>query len=120
MLRGLLYCAIACWIAQREREKRPYPSTNLISSLVWQAFLVETENKGVDFVGNRTECALLMLLREWGLSYKALRDTHQNSIERIYGFTSERKMASVLVRTPQSLRLYNKVSHPTTQVLVCP
>ena len=87
---------------------------------MWQAFLVETENKGVDFVGNRTECALLMLLREWGLSYKALRDTHQNSIERIYGFTSERKMASVLVRTPQSLRLYNKVSHPASHVLVCP
>ena len=65
--------------------------------------------KSVDFVGNRTECALLMMLREWGIGYKSLRDSAQDNVEHIYGFSSERKMASVLIRTGSGLRLYNKV-----------
>jgi len=76
---------------------------------------MESEDKAsVEFVGNRTECALLMLLREWGKGYKQIRDENHSSIERIYGFTSERKMASILIRSPQHLRLYNKVRlcHP--------
>lgn len=39
-----------------------------------QAFLIEHDNDTVGFVGNRTECALLMLLRSWGVSYEALRE----------------------------------------------
>jgi Ca2+-transporting ATPase len=30
---------------------------------------IKAENK-VDFVGNRTDCALLMLMRKWGMDYK--------------------------------------------------
>ena len=67
------------------------------------------EKGGIQFVGNRTECALLMLLREWGGNYKDIRDRNHSATERIYGFTSERKMASILIRTPSNLMLYNKV-----------
>jgi len=78
-----------------------------------QALLIESDDKmTVDFVGNRTECALLMLLRDWGKGYKQIRDDNHSAIERIYGFTSERKMASILIRTPDHLRLYNKVLQP--------
>lgn len=43
-----------------------------------QAFLITDEKTGkIDFVGNRTECALLLMLqKEWGQDYKALRDMH--------------------------------------------
>ena len=87
-----------------------------------QALLMETEGKDtVEFVGNRTECALLMLLREWGgKGYKQIRDDNHSAIERIYGFTSERKMASILIRTPESLRLYNKVTTPTPHIPPAP
>uniref|UniRef100_A0A383WGV1 Calcium-transporting ATPase n=1 Tax=Tetradesmus obliquus TaxID=3088 RepID=A0A383WGV1_TETOB len=90
-----------------------------------KAFLIEHSKDLVDFVGNRTECALLMLSRKWGSDYKALRDTHQPKIEQrlgkalrdthqpkieqMYQFTSAKKMASVLLRTsPDSLLLLNK------------
>ena len=33
-----------------------------------QAFLIENDKEHVDFVGNRTECALLMMLRKWEVS----------------------------------------------------
>ena len=74
-----------------------------------QALLLENSEKdSIQFVGNRTECALLILLKDWGANYKEIRDQHHSGTERIYGFTSERKMASILIRTPSSLRLYNK------------
>lgn len=73
--------------------------------------MLETGEKGtIEFVGNRTECALLMLLRDWGGSYKEIRDRNHSNTERIYGFTSERKMASILIRSPEHVRLYNKAS----------
>ena len=39
-----------------------------------QAFLIEHDEDTVDFVGNRTDCALLMLLRSWGASYEDMRE----------------------------------------------
>ena len=40
-----------------------------------KAHLIEGGGAGgsVGFVGNRTECALLMLARKWGANYKAVR-----------------------------------------------
>jgi magnesium-transporting ATPase (P-type) len=74
-----------------------------------QAFLVE-HGELVEFVGNRTECALLMLLRRWGVSYKELREENHPRLAKLYGFSSERKMASVLYAADaNSLHLYNKV-----------
>ena len=79
-------------------------------SLTMQAFLLDKEGR-TEFVGNRTECALLVLLRDWGKDFKAMRDEHSERIEHMYGFSSERKMASVLMRVESGTRLYVKVSH---------
>ncbi|GIL57498.1 hypothetical protein Vafri_12720 [Volvox africanus] len=74
-----------------------------------KAFLVDQDNGTVDFVGNRTECALLVLLRKLGFDYKQLRDEREQDLVKMYGFSSARKMASVLIREPKGvLRLYNK------------
>lgn len=35
--------------------------------------------KKIDFVGNRTECALLVMTRNWDQDYKALRDLHHEA-----------------------------------------
>lgn len=51
-----------------------------------QAFLIEqpqSDGKGpptTDFVGNRTECALLMMARSWGQDYRELRELHHSKI----------------------------------------
>ena len=58
-----------------------------------------TSGPTIEFVGNRTECALLMMLRGWGpkSDYRALRAAHAPRVLREYDFSSLRKMASVLV-----------------------
>jgi len=73
-----------------------------------KAFLIEDDPKNIQFIGNRTECALLMLGKAWGSDYKKLRDTFENDYVKIYGFSSAKKMASILVRKGDVLRLYNK------------
>lgn len=85
-----------------------------------KAFLIEHgPDLPLEFVGNRTECALLALaLRKWGVDYKALRSEaeEKGDIVHLYGFSSAKKMASVLVRQRDArtgaptgnLRLYNK------------
>eukprot|EP00198_Chlamydomonas_reinhardtii_P002721 XP_001692057.1 plasma membrane calcium-transporting ATPase [Chlamydomonas reinhardtii] len=73
-----------------------------------KAFL---ESGVTDFVGNRTECALLVLLRKLGFDYKQLREEREADQIKLYGFSSARKMASVLLRERAAggnLRLYNK------------
>lgn len=53
--------------------------------MIWgmhlQAFLIEHDEDTVDFVGNRTDCALLMLLRSWGVSYEALREVRSGVVD---------------------------------------
>ena len=49
-----------------------------------KAFLIEhAPDLPVEFVGNRTECALLMLGRKWGGDYKALRDQHTPDVAHV-------------------------------------
>ncbi len=114
-----------------------------------QAFLIEHDKETIEFVGNRTECALLMLIRKWLLNYKDLRSKNEERVAQVscapirstyvvtatntvnhskinealsvldtlwlchcmqvFGFSSIKKMASVLVRTETGYRLYNKV-----------
>ena len=45
------------------------------------------------------------------MSYKDLRAKHEPQVANLYGFSSAKKMASVLVRTDNGFRLYNKVPH---------
>ena len=53
-------------------------------------------------------CARKVLCR-LQMSYKALRTEHEPRVTNLYGFSSAKKMASVLVRTDEGFRLYNKV-----------
>eukprot|EP00879_Flechtneria_rotunda_P002036 GHRR01002214.1.p1 GENE.GHRR01002214.1~~GHRR01002214.1.p1 ORF type:complete len:850 (+),score=231.92 GHRR01002214.1:2125-4674(+) len=74
-----------------------------------KAFLIEHGGDlPVEFVGNRTECALLMLARKWGSDYKQLREQCQPQVEQMYQFTSAKKMASVLLRQLDHYLLLNK------------
>lgn len=90
---------------------------NTDSLCVVQAFLVDGGDhtalstvRSVEFVGNRTECALLLMLRGWGHDYKGIRDSHRGSIRKVYTFSSATKMASVLLQMSEdSYRLYVKV-----------
>ena len=76
-------------------KKKPKKLTG--AAAVAAAAAAASSMAGVDFVGNRTECALLLLLRSWGVDYRALRATHGPRVLREYDFSSERKMASVLL-----------------------
>eukprot|EP00798_Chlamydomonas_sp_ICE-L_P007259 gene7259-371_t len=55
-------------------------SPNLLSDLMHnialssKAFLIEDDDGRIEFVGNRTECALLVLMRSWGVDYQELRE----------------------------------------------
>lgn len=71
---------------------------------------MDGEKGSIDFVGNRTECALLVMLKNWGEDYKLVRELNHDKIIEIFGFSSERKMASVLVRKSTGYRLYSKVT----------
>lgn len=48
-----------------------------------QAFLEEETGKSVKLVGNRTECAMLMLMRSWDVDYRNVRNDHQDKIYRV-------------------------------------
>jgi hypothetical protein len=53
------------------------------------------------------------------MSYKDLRTKHEPRVANLYGFSSAKKMASVLVKTDDGFRLYNKVrGHPAIAQLV--
>lgn len=58
-------------------------SLELNFALNSKAFLIEHSADLVEFVGNRTECALLMLGRKWGADYKTVRDLHQPNIAHV-------------------------------------
>ncbi|KAL3138057.1 hypothetical protein ABBQ38_005290 [Trebouxia sp. C0009 RCD-2024] len=70
-----------------------------------QAFLIIKDPAPIGFVGNRTECALLMLLRTWDADYTAIREKFAPMVEKVWDFDSAKKMASVLIRTPDGYRL---------------
>ncbi|GFR47750.1 hypothetical protein Agub_g9515 [Astrephomene gubernaculifera] len=71
-------------------------------------FEIKPDGK-MEFTGNGTECALLLLLhRNFDVDYKAVRHQHEKNMVKMYGFSSAKKMASVLIRLSDRLRLYNK------------
>ena len=51
--------------------------------MVLQAFLIEHDKDTIEFVGNRTECALLMLQRKWLISYKDVRSMNAERIVQV-------------------------------------
>lgn len=105
------------WFSGQQYSRLPAPTDlpktaldaiGLNSSMNSKAFLIEEEDGKVGFVGNRTECALLMMLRKWGINYKDLRSQNDSRVVNLYGFSSLKKMASVLMSTAEGFRLYNK------------
>ncbi|DBB18563.1 hypothetical protein WJX82_010215 [Trebouxia sp. C0006] len=85
---------------------RPHLELNIAMNS--KAFLIEKDDGSIDMVGNRTEGALLMLLRGWGRNYKTVRANRHEDVAQLYGFSSAKKMASVMLKTDSGLRLYNK------------
>ena len=41
---------------------------------------MEGEKGTIEFVGNRTECALLVMLQKWGEDYRAIRDLNHDKV----------------------------------------
>lgn len=75
-----------------------------------KAFLIDATTPGgrVGYVGSSTECALLMMLRSWGIEYNDVRKERERDMVKLFGFTSARKMSSVLLKEGSKYRLYNK------------
>ncbi len=60
-----------------------------------------------------------MLLRGWGRNYKTVRANRHEDVAQLYGFSSAKKMASVMLKTDSGLRLYNKVCSLCSKYLSC-
>lgn len=45
------------------------------------------------------------------MDFKEMRDIFASNVERVYGFSSEVKMASALIRIDSGLRLYTKARY---------
>ncbi|KAG2500891.1 hypothetical protein HYH03_001650 [Edaphochlamys debaryana] len=72
-----------------------------------KAFVLEEKGK-IEFVGNRTECALLQMLKNWGCDYAAVREEYDASLFKMFGFSSAKKMASATIKFSDKFRHYNK------------
>lgn len=62
---------------------------------------LEERSGRIEYIGGRTECALLMLVRDLGLNYETFRKVLKKSIVHIFPFTSKKKRMSTLIRLDQ-------------------
>eukprot|EP01038_Epipyxis_sp_PR26KG_P009748 gene9748-13115_t len=74
---------------------------------------VDSEGKPLDkpsIIGNKTEGAMIMMIRSWGFDYEEVKKAVFNEgIDRIYSFNSEKKRSTaVLHRSDGSVRIYCK------------
>ena len=69
------------------------------------AYLVKKENH-TDFIGTKTECALLVLAEKLGVSYDDVRK--MKPVKKLFPFSSKKKRMSSLIRTESSYRLFCK------------
>lgn len=60
-----------------------------------QAFLIEHDKDTIEFVGNRTECALLMMLRKWNKSYKDVRSANEERVAQVRTHSASHLVAPV-------------------------
>jgi len=68
---------------------------------------IQMQEKGLpDFIGNKTECALLVYSRLLGVDYDEVRK--DSVIEKLYPFSSSKKRMSTLIKTDDGHRLYVK------------
>ena len=60
-------------------------------------------------MGNKTECALLDLVRKWGGSYDQIRqDIPEAKLVKVFTFNSARKMMSTIIQRDDGFRVYTK------------
>jgi Ca2+-transporting ATPase len=83
------------------------------AQLLWQGIAVNstateaTNDKGVvEFVGSKTECALLGLLKTLGIDYLKLRDSIRKT--KLIPFSSARKRMSTVARVPDGEFVFSK------------
>ena len=69
---------------------------------------ISQEEKGIKFIGNPTECSLLVCANKNNISYEELRK--KSKIAAQYQFSSDRKMMSTAVEIGDGYRLYTKGS----------
>lgn len=69
---------------------------------------VSQEKNGFEFVGNPTECSLLVCAKKSGENYENVR--RDTKVVATYGFSSYRKMMSTAVENYEGYRLYTKGS----------
>ncbi|KAH9260976.1 hypothetical protein BASA81_000672 [Batrachochytrium salamandrivorans] len=68
---------------------------------------------GAEQKGNPTDCALLRIVQEMGLSGQQIREEHANQVngfdwgQHVFPFTSSRKRGSVVVKTSSGFRVYS-------------
>jgi Ca2+-transporting ATPase len=72
------------------------------------AFLVLENDGRFTPVGNRTECALLMLMRDWGLDWASHRQQAQPFVRHLFPFSSAIKMASAIQEVDSHNIIYTK------------
>ncbi|KAJ9507543.1 hypothetical protein QJQ45_019083, partial [Haematococcus lacustris] len=73
-----------------------------------KAFLMEQPDGKTEFQGNRTECALLVMLKRWAMDYRTLQQEQKAALFQLFGFSSERKMSSCVMRADTKYVVYNK------------
>lgn len=66
------------------------------------------DERGINFVGNPTECALLVNARKCGFDYKRIRN--QTQIYDLYPFSSDAKNMTTVADTEQGITIYTKGS----------
>ena len=75
-----------------------------------KAFISLNEVGLLDFVGNKTECALLVFCQKLGGDYREIRSA--SVVKQLYAFSSARKRMSVIVAQPDNkpkpFRIYTK------------
>lgn len=92
-------------MGQEFNDKAAYEGTSLADEsrqLLFESIAINStafeetdENGKVEFIGSKTECALLMFARNMGSDYSAIRNTVK--VEELYPFSSKRKRMSTLV-----------------------
>eukprot|EP00201_Polytomella_parva_P013237 CAMPEP_0175051854 /NCGR_PEP_ID=MMETSP0052_2-20121109/8038_1 /TAXON_ID=51329 ORGANISM="Polytomella parva, Strain SAG 63-3" /NCGR_SAMPLE_ID=MMETSP0052_2 /ASSEMBLY_ACC=CAM_ASM_000194 /LENGTH=685 /DNA_ID=CAMNT_0016316199 /DNA_START=75 /DNA_END=2128 /DNA_ORIENTATION=+ len=104
------------WFSGRSYDRLPSPDElprevaadlKYNAALNSKAIIIEKDSK-MTMVGNRTECALLLMLRSWGVEYDQMRSNMEHLLVKLYGFSSTKKMSSALYKFPNNYRLYNK------------
>lgn len=77
---------------------------------------ISEEDGTWSFIGNPTECSLLVAAHKAGVDYQELR--HNADVVRVFPFSSQNKDMSTIVREEDGLRIYTK-GNPEKIISLC-